>query len=335
MRILKKIFNFSAEAVTNTLSNSMKEAEERKQRDQKNTRDSHKAKKSIEKLWKDSLNARKQAFWTYYKAKTTAETFEKLLEEDPPKMPRRFLPKGIPNEEEEETKIRQEISLENFKAEIRLLHVRAKSYEQKFTKIDVQMVENFTEKYTENVVDHLKEFWFQDCKKEEEFSMNKFRVKENFFLNNTESGLKWKTDDKKKISSRKDIKEKNHNQFTNRKVQFGHENSKNLKVTRKISQLPEEITRERAERFPKRRPYRTNGGQRNGRQYNQPIKSALIDKFEVGILDKLRRSRSLPSIPSNITIIPETQEEVYAAAEEENDNFLFHGQGARVQDHNL
>ena len=55
-----------------------------------------------------------------YKAKNIAEIFTELLKENPPKMPRKYLPKVIPNENKEETAIRQQLSLQKFKAEISL-----------------------------------------------------------------------------------------------------------------------------------------------------------------------------------------------------------------------
>ena len=75
-------------------------------------------KQHISTLWKNTLNSRKQAFFQYYKAKNVAEIFTELLKENPPKMPWKFLPKAMPNENKEETPIRQQLSLEKFKAEI-------------------------------------------------------------------------------------------------------------------------------------------------------------------------------------------------------------------------
>ena len=87
----------------------------------------NKIKQHISTLWKNTLNSRKQAFFQYYKAKNIAEIFTELLKENPPKMPRKFLPKLIPNENKEETAIRQQ-SLEKFKAEIKLQKIRSQKY---------------------------------------------------------------------------------------------------------------------------------------------------------------------------------------------------------------
>ena len=78
-----------------------------------------------------------------------------------------------------------------------------------------------------------------------------------------------------------------------------------------------------------------NFGKKNGRrpQVNQrPHHTENENLFETGTLEALRRTQSVVSIPSNTTIIPETQEDTEELDEQTNDNFLFHGQGAKAQD---
>ena len=70
-------------------------------------------------------------------------------------MPRKFLPKVIPNENKEETAVRQQLSLENFKADINL---------------------------RSNL---LTELWENDCLKEQQKSVDIFDTKRDWYLNNT------------------------------------------------------------------------------------------------------------------------------------------------------
>ena len=65
----------------------------------------NKIKQHISALWKNTLNSKKQTFFQYYKDKNFAEIFTELLKENPPEMPRKFLPKVIPNEKKDETAI--------------------------------------------------------------------------------------------------------------------------------------------------------------------------------------------------------------------------------------
>ena len=59
----------------------------------------------ISHLWNNMLNSRRQAFWQYYRSKQICDVYKKLLEKNPPQMPRKFLPRMIENETKEETAI--------------------------------------------------------------------------------------------------------------------------------------------------------------------------------------------------------------------------------------
>ena len=43
-------------------------------------------------------SARRQAFWQYYRSKQISNVYKKLLEKNPPQMPRKFLPRMIETE---------------------------------------------------------------------------------------------------------------------------------------------------------------------------------------------------------------------------------------------
>ena len=203
------------------------------------------------------------------------------------------------------------------------------------------MVETFTQKYADTIVDRLKETWMEDCKTEEMFSVSKFKGKENFFLNHTDSGLKWKSDDesrsnttgRQRTSKSKYTKPDNGNEIASRNVEVSQEKSSrgpNLRITRKLNNKPDKVVNKH-KKHPNKEQGRNNitNPRSDQRRTNQ---SDTSERFEVGALHKLRKTRSLTSIPSNITIVPETQEED-REDQINNDNFLFHGQGAKEQDH--
>ena len=118
--------------MADALSNSLKEVESLKAIKAISLSEVTKSKRKINQLWKNSLNSRKQAFWQQYKAKNVAEKFSELLNMEPPQMLRKFLPKEIKNESEEETRIRKELAMEKVKTEIKLLQVPSTKYEQAF-----------------------------------------------------------------------------------------------------------------------------------------------------------------------------------------------------------
>ena len=88
-----------------------------------------KCKERISRLWNNTLNSRRQAFWHYYRSKQMSKVYKKLLEKNPPQMPRKFLPRIIENESKEKTEIRTQPSVEKFKSEIYLQDLRSEKYE--------------------------------------------------------------------------------------------------------------------------------------------------------------------------------------------------------------
>ena len=124
--VLQTIFNNSA-GISTAIQEGFQEVENRNVEKGKIDTNANKIKQHISTLWENTLHSRKQAIFQYYKAKNIAEIFTELLKENPPKMPRKFLPKTIPNKNKEETAIRQQISLEKFKAEIKLQKIRSRN----------------------------------------------------------------------------------------------------------------------------------------------------------------------------------------------------------------
>ena len=85
----------------------MKNIEERPRLEKDLQIEVNKAKSTTANLWQTTINMRKQAFWNHHHAKKLGETYENLLACNPPKMPRKFLPRIIDNEPESETEIRK------------------------------------------------------------------------------------------------------------------------------------------------------------------------------------------------------------------------------------
>ena len=100
-------------------------------------------------------------------------------------MSRKFLPKIIPNENKEETAIRQQLSLEKFKAEISLQKIRSRKYLERFQTLDAHMIAHFTMNYDNDIGNSLTELWENDCLKQQQKSVNIFDRKKDWYLNNT------------------------------------------------------------------------------------------------------------------------------------------------------
>ena len=79
------------------------------------------------------------------------ESYQELQESNPPKMPRKFLPRFIEGEPEIETEIRQQLAVEKIKNEIALQQCCAQRYEQRFQSLDSEMVAHITSKFKEEI----------------------------------------------------------------------------------------------------------------------------------------------------------------------------------------
>ena len=156
--------------------------------------------------------------------------------------------------------------------------------------------------------------------------------------------MKWKEEETNKVEkSNKPVHSKGTN-FQN-PGQHLEENTSTrrrnqvIPINRKECKIPEEIFVKREQNGRKvffadrRRMPRFKRKNQQSRFPNKVRRSESSERFEVGTLDKLRISRttSLASVPSNVTIIPETQ--INDSGDEDGKNFLYYGQGARNQDH--
>ena len=145
----------------------------------------NKIKQHISAFWKNTLNSRKQTFFQYYKDKNFAEIYTELLKKNPPEMARKFLPKVIPNENKDETAIRQHLSLEKLKAEINLQKICSQKYLERFQTLDAHRITHFTINYDNDICNSLTELWEIDCLKEQQKSVDIFDMKREWYLNNT------------------------------------------------------------------------------------------------------------------------------------------------------
>ena len=126
--VLQTIFNNSA-GISTAFQKGFQGVENHTIEKGKTDANANEMKQHISTLWKNTLTSKKQVFLQYYKDKNIAEILTELLKENSPKIPRKFLPKVIPNENKIETAIRQYLSLEKFKVEI--------NFSQKFSQMPI------------------------------------------------------------------------------------------------------------------------------------------------------------------------------------------------------
>ena len=193
------------DSYTSTVTESIKTITEESPKRTVNNAEIRAAKRTLSDLWTNTINTRKQAYWQYYRAQKTSEVFEDLLQQDPPKMQRKFLPKQIENEPDEELEMRRQLSIEKFRAEINLLKVRAEKYEEKLKKIDENRASKIESTFKEETAMSLTHLWTQECQQQEDISATVFTAKKNWFLENTSSEY------------RSDVRNRNKDSYKNKK----------------------------------------------------------------------------------------------------------------------
>ena len=149
---------------------------------------------------------------------------------DLPRMPRKFLPRFIRNENEEELEIRCQLAVEKFKSEVNLQKKRSEKYQERFMKIDVEMITYLTGHFENTeVCDGLIKEWETDCTKEEEKSIQIFDKKEDFFLNNSSSGYQNKPN-RDESTERKRVSLKNGKETRHQIEAIIHESEAEVKL---------------------------------------------------------------------------------------------------------
>ena len=292
---------------------------------------------------KNTLNSRKQAFFQYYKAKSIAEIFTDLLKENPSKMPRKFLPKVIPNENKEETAIRQQLSLEIFKAEINLQKIHSHKYLERFQTLDTHMTAHFTMNYDKDMCNSLTELWKNDYLKEQQKSVDIFDTKKDWYLHNTTIEFR---NNSEKIKPKREGKQ-NNNDNNNRRPQNGRRqnryNSKDRSRSKSSTQkrTNNHGTTKQDTKNDKDKEYPTPAESRNLHSYrknkhkfgkfNRPSKQQKNKTtFDAVVIEPIRNEETEERRQSQTVIVPDTQEidgDQQSNGKDAN-NFLFHGQGA-------
>ena len=302
----------------------------------------NKIKQHISTLWKNTLNSRKQDFFQYYKAKNIAEIFTELLTENPPNMPRNFLPKIIPNENKEETAIRQQLSLEKFMAEISLQKNSLPEIFRMLSNFRSHMIVHFKMNYDIDIGNSLTELWKNDCLKEQQKSVNIFDRKRDWYLNNTTT--EFCNNSEERNPKQESIQDNKSNRRTqNGQSQKRYKNSKARRRSRNSTQkrtnyqgtAKQDAKNDKDEEYPtpvESRNYHSDKKRKHRfGKFNCPSKQQKNKTtFDMVVIEPIRIEKTEERRQSQTVIVPDTQEtdENQQSNGEDANNFLLHGQGA-------
>ena len=144
--------------------------------------------KSMNKIWRNNLNQRKQAFWNMLKNENTSVIYVDWFSRENAIISKKFQSKTFANEPEELKKIKEALSLEKMKAQAKLHHAVAVRDKAKFEEKDREMLNEIEKISSVHVRQQLQELWRNDCKKQEEKSQNLWEVKKSWFKKFEDNG---------------------------------------------------------------------------------------------------------------------------------------------------
>ncbi|CAB4041408.1 Hypothetical predicted protein, partial [Paramuricea clavata] len=166
-------FNRSMSTISNEIGNALDKTNHINMENQvKNQR------QKISRIWNNHLNKRKQLYWHSLNSENTALIYETWINKEKKILPRKFLIKSIANEDINETRIRQNSAVENFRNELALLNVRAERHKSKCKQTEEEMKKFLEDRFTGHTLTELKNLWHEDVTHEESKSLKKWESKQ-------------------------------------------------------------------------------------------------------------------------------------------------------------
>lgn len=142
--------------------------------------DVHRHRKSIAPTWQQHLNKRKQLYWDSLNNENTAVIYETWIHKETKVIPKKFLMKEISNEDAREREIRKLSVINQFKAEINLLKIRADRQNAAYKKVDDDMTSFLENHFSDDTLEELKKLWSEETTNEEIKSQQKWISKQNW-----------------------------------------------------------------------------------------------------------------------------------------------------------
>ncbi|XP_062620182.1 uncharacterized protein LOC134281768 [Saccostrea cucullata] len=175
----------------------------------------YREKRQMIQTWRKNLNERRQAYWNAIRCENLADTYEKWRKQEDVILPRKFRIKSINQEPDEETKIRLNLAIQKFDAEITLLRIRVPKYQTKFEECDSRMEKEISEKTNADMKAKLLDLWKTEVKYEMDKSAMILKRKQEW-LNNYEKNYG------KEVMKNSPPKQKNHRNKTNGNKNSGY-----------------------------------------------------------------------------------------------------------------
>lgn len=120
------------------------------------------------RLWKTKTNQKKQHLFQQMRNKTIHNVYHGWLEQEDCFIPRKYQPKQITGEPEEQAKLRMQLAKERMKTDAELCSMKSQEHWKKAQLIDMEIYQLIEENSEGVVREHLKEIYRQECESIEE-----------------------------------------------------------------------------------------------------------------------------------------------------------------------
>lgn len=159
-------------------------------------REARRIKRMIENIWYKQLNDRRKQFWLKLRNENLSKLYETWRNQTPMVLPQQLQMLKINGEPDDQRRRREKQVLDNYKTERDLLELRAQSHEEKYKRLDEEMISIISEKATGRCKDILVTLWYEDTKREEAISEKRWKSKNEVWLKKYEADFCIKYADK-------------------------------------------------------------------------------------------------------------------------------------------
>ena len=123
-------------------------------------------------------------FWLKLRNENLSKLYETWRNQTPMILPQQIQMLKINGEPDDQRRRREKQVLDNYKTERDLLELRAQSHEEKYKRLDEEMISIISENATGRCKDILVTLWYEDTNKEEEISKKRWKSKNEVWLKN-------------------------------------------------------------------------------------------------------------------------------------------------------
>ena len=178
----------------------------------------YKVRKTKLRMWRNLLNKRKIAFYNAIKSKGMADTYEGFYEREEKYIPKKFREHITTQDTEPQKRIKHDLSIAKFRAQIDILHDKKEHYTTMYLEIDEELQSEIMNLCPQETHDFLEDLWIKETKYEEEKSKKIWDKKEQWIRTLPEQEKEERKKREREIQKKKQVKQQQQRQTDRRNL---------------------------------------------------------------------------------------------------------------------